>query len=49
MMNILTALMSTQLVANGAPTCPERVNYQDKYSPKEIISGEKAQQFLRMV
>ena len=46
---IITVFMSSQLVADEVPACPDRGNDPDKFCPVAMIWSEKAQQCLGMV
>ena len=46
---IVTVFMSSQLMADEAPTCPDRGNDPDKFCPVGMIWSEEAQQCLGMV
>ena len=46
---IVTVFMSSQLMADEAPACPDRGNDPDKFCPVGMIWSEEAQQCLGMV
>ena len=46
---ITTVFMSSQLMADEAPACPDRGNDPDKFCPVGMIWSEEAQQCLGMV
>ena len=46
---IVTVFMSSQLMADEAPACPDRGNDPDKFCPLGMIWSEEAQQCLGMV
>ena len=49
MIIITTVFMSSQLMADEAPACPDRGNDPDKFCPVGMIWSEEAQQSLGMV
>ena len=46
---MITVFMSSQLMADEAPACPDRGNDPDKFCPVGTIWSEEAQQCLGMV
>ena len=46
---IITVFMSSQLMADEAPACPDRGNDPDEFCPVGMIWSEEAQQCLGMV
>ena len=46
---IVTVFMSSKLMADEAPACPDRGNDPDKFCPVGMIWSEETQQWLGMV
>ena len=46
---IITTFISSQLMADEAPACPDRGNDPDKFCPVGMIWSEETQQCLGMV
>ena len=49
LLSTVTVFLSSQLMANEAPACPDRGNDPNKFCPVGMIWSEEAQQCLAMV